>query len=82
MYPVYVRAEAYLKSGDGQQAALEFQKILDHRSIVVNFPLGSLAHLQLGRAYHLSGDDAKSREGYSAFFVAWLDADPDIPILR
>jgi hypothetical protein len=47
MYPVYVRGEAYLKAGQGRQAAQEFQKIIDHRGIVLNFPLGALAHLQL-----------------------------------
>jgi tetratricopeptide (TPR) repeat protein len=82
LYPVYVRGEAYLKMGDGPQAALEFKKILDHRGTVANCPLGVLAHLQSGRAYRLSGEGAKSRESYSAFLVAWLDADPEIPILK
>ncbi len=59
MYPVYVRGQAYLKIGAGQQAALEFQKIVDHKGIVLNFPLGALAHLQLGRAYQLAGDKAR-----------------------
>jgi tetratricopeptide (TPR) repeat protein len=82
MYPVYIRGEAYLRSGNGVQAAAEFQKMIDHRGIVANFPLGALAHLQLGRAYKLSGNADKAREAYAAFLVAWLDADPDIPILR
>ena len=56
LYPVYVRGEAYLRAGDGVQAAAEFQKMIDHRGIVANFPLGALAHLQLGRAYKLAGD--------------------------
>src|SRR6266571_8114208 len=29
----------------------EYQKFLNHRGIVVNFPLGALAHLGLARAY-------------------------------
>jgi tetratricopeptide (TPR) repeat protein len=82
MYPVYVRGEAYLKAGQGRKAAVEFQKILDHRGIVLNFPLGALAHLQLGRAYRLVGDTAKARSAYQDFFALWKDADPDIPILR
>ena len=48
LYPVYVRGEAYLRAGDGVQAAAEFQKLIDHRGIVANFPLGVLAHLQCG----------------------------------
>jgi tetratricopeptide (TPR) repeat protein len=82
MYPMYVRGEAYLKAGQGRQAAVEFQKILDHRGIVLNFPLGALSHLQLARAYRLAGDTAKARSAYQDFFALWKDADPDIPILR
>jgi Tfp pilus assembly protein PilF len=82
MYPVYVRGEAYLKAGQGRQAAVEFQKLLDHRGIVLNFPLGALAHLQLARAYRVAGDTAKARNAYQDFFALWKDADPDIPILR
>jgi eukaryotic-like serine/threonine-protein kinase len=67
LYPVYVRGEAYLRAGDGAQAATEFQKMIDHRGIVSNFPLGALAHLQLGRAYKLAGDVGKARESYAAF---------------
>jgi tetratricopeptide (TPR) repeat protein len=82
LYPVYVRGEAYLRAGDGAQAATEFQKMIDHRGIVSNFPLGALAHLQLGRAYKLSGNAEKARKAYAAFLLVWLDADPDIPILK
>ena len=82
LYPVYVRGEAYLRTGDGVQAATEFQKMIDHRGIVANFPLGALARLQLGRAYKLRGNADKAREAYAAFLVVWLDADPDIPILK
>ena len=52
LYPVYVRGQAYLATHNGAAAAREFQKILDHRGIVGNFPLGALAHLQLGRRMH------------------------------
>jgi serine/threonine protein kinase/tetratricopeptide (TPR) repeat protein len=82
LYPVYVRGEAYLRAGDAVQAATEFQKIIDHRGIVANFPLGALARLQLGRAYKLGGDVEKAREVYAAFLVVWLHADSDIPILK
>jgi len=82
LYPVYVRGEAYLRAGDAVQAATEFQKIIDHRGIVANFPLGALARLQLGRAYKLGGDVEKAREAYAAFLVVWLHADSDIPILK
>ena len=55
LYPVYVRGEAYLAAHQGAEAAAEFQKILDHRGIVVSDPIGALAHLQLGRAFAVVG---------------------------
>ncbi len=82
LYPVYVRGEAYLRAGDGVQAAAEFQKMIDHRGIVANFPLGALAHLQLGRAYALQGDTAKAKIAYQDFLTLWKDADLDIPMLK
>ena len=82
MYPVYLRGQAFLKAAQGQQAAAEFQKMLSHRGLMTNFPLGALAHLGLARAYALSGDGAKARTKYQDFFALWKDADPDIPILK
>jgi len=81
LYPVFVRGEAYLAAHQGSQAVAEFQKILDHRGIVWNSPIGALAHLQLGRAYAMQGDTAKARVTYQDFLTLWKDADPDIPIL-
>jgi len=82
LYPVYVRGEAYLAVHQGSEAAVEFQKILDHRGIVLNEPIGALAHLQLGRAYAMEGDTAKARAAYQDFLTLWKDADSDIPILK
>jgi len=82
MYPAYIRGLAYLAQRNGPAAAAEFQKFLDHTGIVQNFLLGSLAHLQLARAYVLSGDTAKAKAAYQDFFTLWKDADPDIPILK
>jgi tetratricopeptide (TPR) repeat protein len=81
LYPIYVRGEAYLATGRGSEAAREFQKLVENRSIVQNCPLGALAHLGLGRAYALQGDAAKARTAYQDFFALWKDADPDIPVL-
>jgi serine/threonine protein kinase/tetratricopeptide (TPR) repeat protein len=82
LYPVYVRGEAYLATHQGAEAAAEFQKILDHRGIVISDPIGALAHLQLGRAFVLSGGTAKAKAAYQDFLTLWKDADPDIPILK
>ena len=87
MYPVFLRGEAYLNarkadSENGRLATAEFQKILDHPGVIVNFPLSALSHLGLGRARALAGDTAGARTAYQDFFALWKDADPDIPILK
>ncbi len=82
LYPAYIRGQAFLAAHNGTAAAAEFQKFLDHRGIVINFPLGALAHLGLARAYALSGDTAKAKAAYLDFFTLWKDADPDVPILK
>ena len=82
MSPPYVRGEAYLMLHNGNAAAVEFQKFIDHRGLVVNFPWGALARLGLARAYALQGDAAKVRAAYQDFLTLWKDADPDISILK
>ena len=84
LYPAYVRGQAYLLAHNGTAAAAEFQKLLDHRGIVQNSVTGSLAHLQVGRAYAMAGDTAKAKAAYQDFLTLWKDADPDpdIPILK
>jgi eukaryotic-like serine/threonine-protein kinase len=82
MYPVFIRGHVQLMARNGPAAASEFQKFLDHRGVTINYPLGTLAHLGLARAYALSGDTAKARTAYQDFFALWKDADPDIPILK
>ena len=76
-----MRGEADLAVHHGSKAAAEFQKILDHRGVVQNLPVGALVHLQLGRAYAMRGDTAKAKAAYQDFFTLWEDADQDIPIL-
>jgi eukaryotic-like serine/threonine-protein kinase len=64
------------------EAAAEFQKILKHRGLVLADPIGALAHLELGRAFEMSGDSVTSRAAYEEFLKLWKDADPGITILR
>jgi eukaryotic-like serine/threonine-protein kinase len=72
--------------GQGNAAAAEFQKILDHSGIVWNCWTGASAHLQIGRDYAMQGDTAKAKTAYQDFLTPWKDADPDpdpdIPILK
>jgi len=92
LYPVFIRGEAFLASGQGTLAAAEFQKILDHSGIVWNCWTGALAHLGVARANALQartsqGADAdaarvRALAAYKDFLTLWKDADPDIPILK
>jgi len=81
MYPVYVRGEAWLALHKGDQASREFEKMIDHRSVLVSDPVSALAHLGLGRAYAMAGDREKARSAYADFLALWHDADAGIPIL-
>jgi len=53
--------EAYLMRYDGNRAAEEFQKFIDHRGLVMSLFWGALARLGLARAYALQGDTGKAR---------------------
>jgi serine/threonine protein kinase/tetratricopeptide (TPR) repeat protein len=92
LYHVYIHGEAYLAAGQGNAAAAEFQKILDHTGIVWNCWTGALAHLGVARANALQsrtsqGADAdaarvRALAAYKDFLMLWRDADPDVPILK
>jgi len=82
LYPPYLRGQAYLLLHNGAAAAAEFQKLLDHPGIALNFPLGALARLQLAKAYAVASDTPKARSAYQDFLSLWKNADPDIPILK
>ncbi len=82
LYPVYVRGLAYLMLHRGNDAATEFRKILDHPGIVANDPIGSLARLQLARAYVQSGDSFRATATYSDLLNLWKVGDQRLPVLR
>ena len=82
LYPIYVRGLAYLAARQPAEAAAEFQRILDHRSIVLVDPMDAMARLQLARALALSGDTVKAKSVYNDLLTLWKNADPDIPVLN
>lgn len=82
LYPIFVRGNAYLAAHRGVEAAAEFQKILDHRGIVIADPVGVLAHLQLARSYVQLGESGKARSAYEDFLTDWKDADSEVKILK
>ena len=79
IYLSTIHARLALNRTDPSKA---IEKILDHRSLVLNEPIGALAHLGFARAYALQADRAKARAAYNDFLTLWKDADPDIPILK
>jgi tetratricopeptide (TPR) repeat protein len=92
LYPTYIRGNAYLAAGRGKEAAIEFQKIIDHNGVVWSCWTGALAHLGIARANALQAitgqrvdaDAARARalSAYNDFLTLWQDADPNIPILK
>jgi tetratricopeptide (TPR) repeat protein len=82
LYPIYVRGLAYLAARQPAEAAAEFQRIVDHRSIVLVDPMDAMARLQLARALVLTGDTAKAKSAYSDLLTLWKNADPDLSLLK
>jgi tetratricopeptide (TPR) repeat protein len=82
LYPIYVRGVAYLAARQPAEAAGEFQRILDHRSIVLVDPMIAMARLQLARALALSGDIVKAKSAYNDLFSLWKNADADLRVLK
>lgn len=79
---IYVRGLAYLRSGEGAEAAVEFRKVIDHRGIAAVSVLNVLARVGLARAARQSGNTAGSREEYDRFLSQWKNADAGVPILE
>jgi eukaryotic-like serine/threonine-protein kinase len=82
LYPIYIRGQAFLAARRGNEAAIEFEKILKWPGVVQNQPIAPLAHLGLARAYALQGENAKARAAYEDFLKVWKDADASIPVLQ
>ena len=82
LYPIYVRGLAYLAAEQPIEAAAEFQRIVDHRSIVLVDPIDAFARLQLARALALSGDTVRAKSAYGDLLTLWKNADSDIPVLK
>lgn len=82
MYPVYVRAQAFLASRKGVQATGQFQKILDNPGLVGSDAVGPLARLGLARGLAQLGDGAKARDAYEKLLKVWAGADRDLPALK
>jgi hypothetical protein len=82
VHSAYVWGEALLRSGHATEAVAEFQKLLDHPGVRFTDPIGSVAYLEIGRAYHLTGARLKERMAYETSLRRWRLADQDVPILE
>jgi tetratricopeptide (TPR) repeat protein len=79
--PIYLRGQSYLRNGSGHEAALEFQRILDHRGTDPFSPFHAVAPLGLARARAMAGDVAGSLQAYERFLAGLADADSDVPVM-
>ena len=77
MQAIYLRGKAYLSARDGSKVAAEFQKIIEHRTLVLNY-MGALAHLSFAHAYSLQNDTTKAKAACQDLLTLWKNADADI----
>ena len=82
LYPIYVRGLAYLVARQPAEAAAEFRRILDHRSIVLVDPMDAMARLQLARALALAGETTRAKTAYDDLLMLLKNADPKIPVVE
>jgi tetratricopeptide (TPR) repeat protein len=82
LYPAYVRGRTFLAARKPAEAAVEFQKIIDHPGLMAEDPVGAIARLELGRALLATGDIPRARAAYQDFLTLWQHADAEVPILR
>ncbi len=82
MYPPFLRGEAYLGAEKYAEAKAEFQKLVDHRGLVLNFILAPLARLGIARALAKQGKKAEALLSYDALFTLWKTGDSDLALLR
>lgn len=74
-----LRGEAYMASGQADNAVLEFRKIPARRTLSAFSVIYPLAQLDLARALVAEHDTTNARSAYQDFFALWKSADPDIP---
>jgi hypothetical protein len=80
--PTFYRGLAYLSMKSGKEAAVEFRKVVDRKTIFPLNPIHSISRLQLARSLALAGDIAGARSAYQDLFAVWKDADSDLPLLK
>ncbi|PYV54853.1 MAG: hypothetical protein DMG91_13560 [Acidobacteria bacterium] len=79
---IYMRGAAFLKAGQGSEAAAEFQRILALYNVGPTDILIPFARLGLARAYAVQGQKSKALTAYQDLLANWKDADPELPVLK
>ena len=89
LWPAYLRGLAFLQQHADANAMREFQKVLDHKGVLVPkdltlaaMTLYPLALLGRARAAARIGDADTSRASYEALAAIWKRADADLTIAR
>jgi tetratricopeptide (TPR) repeat protein len=80
--PTYIRGLALLRQRRTEEAAAQFQSILDHRGVDATSPIYPLARLELARCYAAAHSVSPAREAYHEFLDQWKNADQKLAILR
>jgi hypothetical protein len=75
-----MRGQALLSQQNGQEAAAEFQKILDGRVLSWG-PIYPFALVGVARGAAIAGDTARAKKSYEDFLALWKEAETDIPLL-
>ena len=84
VYPgSYVQGLAYLQLHDAMHAKSAFVSAMQSQGNLAAGlpPFYAQAQLGVARAYAMGGDKANAKKAYEAFFNAWKEADPDLPML-
>jgi len=76
--PEYIRGLECLRLHAWGDAARAFQAVIDHAGVDPISPIYPLSYLGLARADAALGRRDEARREYSALFVFWKDAEPDL----
>ncbi|HET9762372.1 MAG TPA: hypothetical protein VFR50_02600, partial [Casimicrobiaceae bacterium] len=78
----YLRGLAYMAAHAPDQAASEFQKLIDHVGVDPLSPLYAMGYLGIARADAATGKRDESRKAYQTVMTLWANAERDAPLVR
>jgi tetratricopeptide (TPR) repeat protein len=69
LYPAYVRGQAFLAMGDGLASVKEFDKLLNHPDLVLNYPLGALPNWGRLVLWRVSISRSRRTKAITSFYI-------------